>query len=211
MELYSFVWTKGIHCLHGRTAGYKNFCVERPPQPAFGDNWRVLFQNLPSNYNLCYFNTKKKKISDTQHFFFACSEKIARESKIHSYKKSLNGFVARLLPHEAQRISGLHKYKIDTQISALKRLMTLLITSDVMMLALTCRWKESRISFSKHIAPSSHNKNMGFLRNARNIETKKRQYGEQYHCWHLGYRLVKIFFFFYFLSSHGTKSSPFHS
>ncbi len=144
---------------------------------------------------------KKKKISDTQHFFFACSEKIARESKIHSYKKSLNGFVARLLPHEAQRISGLHKYKIDTQISTLKRLMTLLITSDVIMLALTCRWKESRISFSKHIAPSSHNENMGFLRNARNIETKKRQYGEQYHCWHLGYRLVKIFFFFLSLIS----------
>ncbi|XP_006430257.2 subtilisin-like protease SBT4.15 [Citrus clementina] len=32
-------------------------------------------------------------------------EKLARESKIHSYGKSFNGFVARLLPHEAKRLS----------------------------------------------------------------------------------------------------------
>ncbi|KAH7512134.1 hypothetical protein FEM48_Zijuj12G0058300 [Ziziphus jujuba var. spinosa] len=31
-------------------------------------------------------------------------EKIARESKIHSYGKSFNGFAARLLPHEAKKL-----------------------------------------------------------------------------------------------------------
>ncbi|KAK2655165.1 hypothetical protein Ddye_008217 [Dipteronia dyeriana] len=33
------------------------------------------------------------------------NEKIARESRIYSYEKSFNGFVARLLPQEAQRLS----------------------------------------------------------------------------------------------------------
>ncbi|KAK1563443.1 hypothetical protein Q3G72_027642 [Acer saccharum] len=32
-------------------------------------------------------------------------EEIARESRIYSYEKSFNGFVARLLPQEAQRLS----------------------------------------------------------------------------------------------------------
>ncbi|KAJ0027964.1 hypothetical protein Pint_35929 [Pistacia integerrima] len=31
--------------------------------------------------------------------------KLAKESKVHSYKKSFSGFVARLLPHEAKRLS----------------------------------------------------------------------------------------------------------
>ncbi|KAK8495483.1 hypothetical protein V6N12_000318 [Hibiscus sabdariffa] len=34
-------------------------------------------------------------------------EKIARESKIYSYWKSINGFAARLLPAEAKRLSGI--------------------------------------------------------------------------------------------------------
>lgn len=34
------------------------------------------------------------------------SEKIARESKIYSYGKSFNGFAARLLPHEATKLSS---------------------------------------------------------------------------------------------------------
>ncbi|KAJ7971524.1 subtilisin-like protease SBT4.14 [Quillaja saponaria] len=33
-------------------------------------------------------------------------DELARELKIHSYGKSFNGFVARLLPHEAQRLSA---------------------------------------------------------------------------------------------------------
>ncbi|KAK9985773.1 hypothetical protein SO802_030724 [Lithocarpus litseifolius] len=33
-------------------------------------------------------------------------EKIARESKIYTYRKSFNGFVARLLPHEVQSLSA---------------------------------------------------------------------------------------------------------
>ncbi|XLU82915.1 hypothetical protein S245_006335, partial [Arachis hypogaea] len=33
-------------------------------------------------------------------------KKLARESKIHSYGKSFNGFVARLLPHEAAKLQG---------------------------------------------------------------------------------------------------------
>uniref|UniRef100_A0A2N9IEB0 Subtilisin-like protease fibronectin type-III domain-containing protein n=1 Tax=Fagus sylvatica TaxID=28930 RepID=A0A2N9IEB0_FAGSY len=47
---------------------------------------------------------------------------------------------------------------------------------------------------------------MGFLRNARNIETKKRQYGEQYHCWHLGYRKVVGAKYFNLGSSDGTDN-----
>ncbi|KAG8648665.1 subtilisin-like protease SBT4.15 [Manihot esculenta] len=37
-------------------------------------------------------------------FSFVSSESIARESKIHSYGKSFNGFAARLLPHEVERL-----------------------------------------------------------------------------------------------------------
>lgn len=37
---------------------------------------------------------------------FSFSKKLARESKIHSYGKSFNGFVARLLPHEAEKLLG---------------------------------------------------------------------------------------------------------
>ncbi|XP_004494157.1 subtilisin-like protease SBT4.15 [Cicer arietinum] len=33
-------------------------------------------------------------------------KQLARESKIHSYGKSFNGFVARLLPHEAEKLQG---------------------------------------------------------------------------------------------------------
>ncbi|MED6213024.1 hypothetical protein PIB30_089239 [Stylosanthes scabra] len=33
-------------------------------------------------------------------------KKLARETKIHSYGKSFNGFVARLLPHEAEKLQG---------------------------------------------------------------------------------------------------------
>ncbi|KAF8403248.1 hypothetical protein HHK36_011349 [Tetracentron sinense] len=36
--------------------------------------------------------------------FILISEKIARESRIHSYGKSFSGFAARLLPHEAERL-----------------------------------------------------------------------------------------------------------
>jgi len=39
-------------------------------------------------------------------YLFYFSMQLARESKIHSYGKSFNGFVARLLPHEAERLQG---------------------------------------------------------------------------------------------------------
>jgi len=39
-------------------------------------------------------------------YLFYFSVQLARQSRIHSYGKSFNGFVARLLPHEAERLKG---------------------------------------------------------------------------------------------------------
>lgn len=39
------------------------------------------------------------------------SERIARESKIYSYRRSFNGFAARLLPHEATYLSSMPNNK----------------------------------------------------------------------------------------------------
>lgn len=46
-------------------------------------------------------------------YFTTCSKQLARESKIHSYGKSFNGFVARLLPHEAEKLQGINKLIIN--------------------------------------------------------------------------------------------------
>ena len=189
MDLYSFFWIKGIHCLHGSTARCWNFCDGRPPQPAFDGNWRVLLQNLPSINNLCYFNTVNCfQWHQTFIFFFFCSEDIARESKIYTYRKSFNGFVARLLPHEVQSLIGIHNYKL-----LLSKLMILFPLILYITLALTCSWKEGCISFSKHSAQTSHNENMGLLRNVWNTESSKRSKRERYYCWPLGFRLVFFF------------------
>ena len=52
-----------------------------------------------------YVKLVTKKISFAK-LYFANSEMIAKESKIHSYGRSFNGFVAKLLPHEATRLAG---------------------------------------------------------------------------------------------------------
>lgn len=122
-------------------------------------------------------------------FFFGCSEEIARESKIYTYRKSFNGFVARLLPHEVQSLSGIHNYKF-----LLSKLMILFPLILYITLALTCSWKDGCISFSKHSAQTSHNENMGLLRNVWNTESRKRSKRERYYCWPLGFRLVFLFF-----------------
>lgn len=69
------------------------------------------------NFYPSFFMTKtihrnKSKLDMLSIFFFfffsfVSSESIARESKIHSYGKSFNGFAARLLPHEVERLQGM--------------------------------------------------------------------------------------------------------
>ncbi|XP_019430129.1 PREDICTED: subtilisin-like protease SBT4.15 [Lupinus angustifolius] len=50
---------------------------------------------------------KTYAVEDHHHNMLATAigdKRMARESKIHSYRKSFNGFVARLLPHEAEKL-----------------------------------------------------------------------------------------------------------
>ena len=40
------------------------------------------------------------------YLFIYFSEELARKSKIYSYGRSFNGFAAKLLPHEAQKLAS---------------------------------------------------------------------------------------------------------
>lgn len=68
-----------------------------------------------------------------------CSEEVARESKIYSYGKSFNGFVARLLPGEVERISSTYIVEINTEIFNFQDCCYYHFLNIVYILAWTCR------------------------------------------------------------------------
>ncbi|KAJ8899619.1 hypothetical protein K2173_018593 [Erythroxylum novogranatense] len=71
---------------------------------------RAVNDNERKPYIVYMGELDKSRIStvDEHHNLLAATigdESVARESRIHSYGRSFNGFVARLLPHEAKRLS----------------------------------------------------------------------------------------------------------
>ena len=122
---------------------------------------------------------------DLNIFTVILSENIARESRIYSYEKSFNGFVARLLPQEAQRLSGKGSIIICIR-NFLIRFSN--FSWRLYSFLLICRGWEYSICVSKHYTKTSHDKIMGFSGNDKNDKAKSIR--ERYHSGCVRYRLV---------------------